>query len=407
MTMYSGHDSRSDGGRLMTQRILVLNAGSSSLKFATFATTGGAPALDLRGQLAGIGQGETRLTVTDEHGNRARWGKAEHLATHAEAVGLLIDRLQIAQDPDAWLGAGHRIVHGGARFSEPVTIMADTIQELTALIPLAPLHQPHNVAPIEALRAALPDLPQVACFDTAFHASQPDLAVRLALPEKYWQAGLRRYGFHGLSYEAILHALPGIAGGVPKRLAVAHLGNGASMAAVRDGKCVATTMGFSTLDGLVMGTRPGTLDPGVLLHLLRGGMSREELEHLLYHESGVKGVSGLTADMKTLLESDDPKAKLAIELYCYRIRRELGSLAAALGGLDALVFTGGVGENAATIRAHVCEDAGWLGLQLDEGANRRGGPLISVAGSRVAAWIVPTDEELTIARHAQRLLARA
>jgi acetate kinase len=392
----------------MTQRILVLNAGSSSLKFATFTTTGGGvPALDLRGQLAGIGQGETKLSVTDEHGNRARWGKAERLATHAEAVQLLIDRLQIALDPSAWLGAGHRIVHGGARFSEPVKITVNTIQELAALIPLAPLHQPHNVVPIEALRAALPDLPQVACFDTAFHASQPEVAVRFALPEKYWQAGLRRYGFHGLSYEAILHALPAIAGSVPTRLVAAHLGNGASMAAIRDGKCVATTMGFSTLDGLVMGTRPGTIDPGVLLHLLRGGMSSEELERLLYHESGVKGVSGLTADMKTLLENDEPKAKLAIELYCYRIRRELGSLAAALGGLDALVFTGGVGENAGAIRARVCEDAAWLGLQLDEGANRRREPLISVAGSRVAAWIVPTNEELTIARHTQRLLAHA
>lgn len=389
----------------MTKRILVLNAGSSSLKFATFTTSAsGAPALDLRGQLAGIGQGETRLTVTDEHGNRARWGKAERLATHVAAVHLLIERLQIAQRPADWLGAGHRIVHGGARFSQPIVITPDSLKELAALIPLAPLHQPHNVAPIEALQAALPDLPQVACFDTAFHAAQPEVAVRFALPEKYWQAGLRRYGFHGLSYEAILHALPRVAGGVPKRLVVAHLGNGASMAAIQDGTCIATTMGFSTLDGLVMGTRAGAIDPGALLHLLRGGMGPEELEHLLYHESGVKGVSGLTADMKTLLESADPNARLAIRLYCYRIRRELGSLAGALGGLDALVFTGGVGENAAAIRAAVCADAAWLGLQLDEEANCRGGPLISAAGSRVVAWIVPTDEELTIARHAQRLL---
>jgi acetate kinase len=392
----------------VTQRSLVLNAGSSSLKFATFAASGGGvPALDLRGQLAGIGQGETRLSVTDEHGNRARWGKAERIATHADAVRLLIDRLRIAEQPGDWLGAGHRIVHGGARFSEPVKIMPDTLRELAALVPLAPLHQPHNVAPIEALRDLLPDLPQVACFDTAFHAAQPEVAVRFALPDKYWQAGLRRYGFHGLSYEAILHALPATAGSVPKRLVIAHLGNGASMAAVRDGTCVATTMGFSTLDGLVMGTRAGSIDPGVLLHLLREGMGREELEDLLYHESGVKGVSGLTADMKTLLESADPKAKLAIDLYCYRIRRELGSLAAALGGLDALVFTGGVGENAAQVRASVCEDAAWLGLQLDAEANRRGGPLISAAASRVAAWIMPTDEELTIARHTQRLLTRA
>jgi acetate kinase len=391
----------------MTKRILVLNAGSSSLKFATFSASGsGVPTLELRGQLAGIGQGEPKLTVTGEHGDGARWGKAERMESHADAVRLLIARLQMAEHPEAWLGAGHRIVHGGARFSEPVKITPERLKELAALIPLAPLHQPHNVAPIEALQSALPDLPQVACFDTAFHADQPEIAVRFALPEKYWQAGLRRYGFHGLSYEAILHALPEIAGRVPTRLVVAHLGNGASMAAIRDGRCVATTMGFSTLDGLVMGTRAGSIDPGVLLHLLRDGMSREELECLLYHESGVKGVSGLTADMKTLLASADPKAKLAIDLYCYRIARELGSLAAALGGLDALVFTGGVGENAAAIRARACTDAGWLGLQLDEESNRRGGRLISAAGSSVAAWIVPTDEELTIARHAQRLLAR-
>src|SRR5688572_6346430 len=391
----------------MTKRILVLNAGSSSLKFATFAASGAAPVLELRGQLSGIGQGETKLTVTNAHGHRVPWGEAKRLATHADAMQLLIDRLAIALSPSDWLGAGHRIVHGGTRFSEPVIVAADTLKELAALIPLAPLHQPHNVAPIEALRAAMPDLPQVACFDTAFHAGQPEVAARLALPEKYWQAGVRRYGFHGLSYEAILHALPRIAGGVPKRLVVAHLGNGASMAAVSDGKCAATTMGFSTLDGLIMGTRPGTIDPGALLHLLRDGMAREELERLLYHESGVKGVSGMTADMKTLLESSDPNAKLAIDLYCYRIARELGSLAAALGGLDALVFTGGVGENATAIRARVCADTVWLGLQLDDDANRRGSPRISTAASPVAAWIVPTDEELTIARHTQRLLARA
>jgi acetate kinase len=392
----------------MTHRILVLNAGSSSLKFATFTTSaGGAPALDLRGQLSGIGQGETNLAVTDAHGNRAPWGAARQLATHADAMQLLIDRLQIAARPRGWLGAGHRIVHGGTHFSEPVIVTAGIRNELASLVPLAPLHQPHNVAPIEALQSLLPDLPQVACFDTAFHAAQPDTATRFALPEKYWQSGLRRYGFHGLSYEAILHALPAVAVGVPQRLVIAHLGNGASMAAIRDGTCVATTMGFSTLDGLVMGTRPGAIDPGVLLHLLRDGVTREELERLLYHESGVKGVSGQTADMKTLLESTDPKAKLAIDLYCYRIARELGSLAAALGGLDALVFTGGVGENASAIRARVCADAAWLGLQLDDRANRSGAARISTAASSVAAWIVPTDEELTIARHTQRLLTPA
>ncbi|MBA4097486.1 MAG: acetate kinase [Rhodospirillum sp.] len=390
----------------MTKRILVINAGSSSLKFAAYVADHEAR-LELKGQLSGIGQGEARLVVVDAGGRALDWGKADALGHHSDALKLLISRLEIAARPQDWLGAGHRVVHGGSRFSTPMRIEGAILKELASLIPLAPLHQPHNVAPIEALQTLLPSLPQVACFDTAFHATQPEIATRFPLPEKFWQAGLRRYGFHGLSYEAILHALPAVAGGIPGRLVIAHLGNGASMAAIRDGKCVATTMGFSTLDGLVMGTRPGAIDPGALLHLLRDGMTRDELERLLYHDSGVKGVSGLTADMKTLLESVDPKAKLAIDLYCYRIARELGSLAAALGGLDALVFTGGVGENATAIRARVCADAAWLGLQLDDEANRRGGPRISTAASSVAAWIVPTDEELTIARHTQRLLTRA
>jgi len=390
----------------MTKRILVINAGSSSLKFAAHAADR-EPRLELKGQLSGIGQGEARLVVADAGGRALDWGKADALGHHSDALKLLIARLEIAARPQDWLGAGHRVVHGGSRFSTPMRIEGAILKELASLIPLAPLHQQHNVAPIEALQSLLPTLPQIACFDTAFHASQPEIATRFPLPEKFWQAGLRRYGFHGLSYEAILHALPAVAGGIPNRLVIAHLGNGASMAAIHDGKCVATTMGFSTLDGLVMGTRPGAIDSGVLLHLLRDGMSREELERLLYHESGVKGVSGLTADMKTLLESADPKAKLAIDLYCYRIARELGSLAAALGGLDALVFTGGVGEKAAAIRARVCADAAWLGLELDDEANRRGGPSISTAASPVSAWIVPTDEELTIARHTQRLLTRA
>jgi acetate kinase len=390
----------------MTQRILVLNAGSSSLKFATYLTAS-APTLQLRGQLSGIGQGETKLTVSDAGGRRVDWGKAGAMPHHGDALKLLIERLEIARRPKEWLGAGHRVVHGGVHLSEPVRISSTILKRLAALVPLAPLHQPHNIAPIQALRDRLPRLPQVACFDTAFHATQPELATRFALPDKFWKAGLRRYGFHGLSYEAILHDLPRIAGGVPERLVVAHLGNGASMAAIHDGKCIATTMGFSTLEGLIMGTRPGSIDPGVLIYLLRNGMAIEELERLLYHESGVKGVSGLTADMKTLLESRAPKARLAILLYCYRIGRELGSLVAALGGIDALVFTGGVGENAAAIRAQVCEQAAWLGLRLDADANRRGGPRISKRSSPVAAWIVPTDEELTIARHTRRLLARA
>ena len=358
----------------MPQRLLTINAGSSSLKFATFVLEGaGDPVCEIRGQLSGIGQGSAKFSMSG-----ADWG-GDHpkLTTHRDALDLLIDKLG-----GEWHGVGHRVVHGGTRFIAPIAIDARIIDELRDIIPLAPLHQPHNVAAIEAVAASLPQVKQVACFDTAFHATQPEVNARFALPERYWQTGVRRYGFHGLSYEAILHQL---GTEIPKRLVIAHLGNGASMAAVLDGKCVATTMGFSALDGLMMGTRGGSIDPGVLIHLLREGMDRVGLEKLLYHESGLLGVSGISADMKTLLGSDDPKAKLAIEMYCLKIARELGSLAAALGGVDALIFTGGVGENAVPIRDRVCALSAWMGP--------------------IAVRVIPTDEELTIARHTRRLLA--
>jgi acetate kinase len=349
-------------------RLLIINAGSSSLKFATFKLAD-APVCELRGQLSGIGQGVAKFSGVDWPTDNLQ------LENHRDAVSLLIARLDVA-------AVGHRVVHGGTQFTAPVKIDAATIGALRDLIPLAPLHQPHNVAAIEAVAAALPVVPQVACFDTAFHATLPEVAARFALPEKYWQQGIRRYGFHGLSYEAILHQL---GDDIAPRMIIAHLGNGASLAAVQDGKCIATTMGFSTLDGLVMGTRAGLMDPGVILHLMRSeGLDRAGLEKLLYHESGLLGVSARTADMKTLLESDDRHARLAVEIYCYRIAREIGSLAAALQGLDALVFTGGVGENAAPIRARVTAAIQWLG-----GIDIR---------------VIPTDEELTIARHTQRLL---
>ena len=349
-----------------SDRLLTINAGSSSLKFATFKL-GSEPLCELRGQLSGIGQGQAKLSGVDWSAENLK------LETHRDALDLLIARLDI-------VAVGHRVVHGGTRFTAPVKIDAETIGALRELIPLAPLHQPHNVAAIEAVATALPDVPQVACFDTAFHATMPEVAARFALPEKYWQAGIRRYGFHGLSYEAILHRL---GDEVPARLIIAHLGNGASLAAVKDGNCIATTMGFSTLDGLVMGTRGGLIDPGVILHLLREGMDRAALERLLYHESGLLGLSGKSADMKTLLEAQDRHSLLAIEIYCTRIVREIGSLAAALEGLDMLVFTGGVGENAAPIRERVCRALEWL---------------------RFETRVIPTDEELTIARHCQHLL---
>ncbi len=340
-------------------RLLTINAGSSSLKFATFRLEG-EPICELRGQLSGIGQGVAKFSGVD-------WPTDDlKLENHRDAVTLLIARLKVG-------AVGHRVVHGGTRFTAPVRIDAATLGALRDLIPLAPLHQPHNVAAIEAVAAALPNVPQVACFDTAFHATMPESAARFALPERFWEKGIRRYGFHGLSYEAILHRL---GTDIPRRLIIAHLGNGASMAAVKHGRCIATTMGFSTLDGLVMGTRGGLLDPGVLLHLMRSeGYDLPKLEKLLYHESGLLALGG-TADMKTLLESVSERARMAVEIY---------SLAAALEGVDALVFTGGVGENAAPIRARVAEKLKWLGA--------------------IDIRVIPTDEELTIARHTQRLLA--
>jgi acetate kinase len=277
---------------------------------------------------------------------------------------------------------------------------------LEKYVPLAPLHQPHNLAPIRGILAALPDLPQVACFDTAFHRSNPDLAQRFAIPAALHDEGVRRYGFHGLSYEYIASVLPGHdARAAAGRTVVLHLGNGASMCALQRGRSVASTMGFTAVDGLPMGTRTGALDPGVILYLMdQRGMDARAIEKLIYNESGLLGVSGISSDMRTLLASDDPRAKRAVDLYCYRIRRELGSLAAALGGLDAIVFTAGIGENSTPIRERVCRDAEWLGVALDSGANDRGGPLLSTPKSSVAVWTIPTNEELMIARHARRLI---
>ena len=295
--------------------------------------------------------------------------------------------------------------HGGLKYLEPVRIDAGVLAELERLIPLVPLHQPYNLAPIKALRERRPEMPQVACFDTAFHRTQPAVAQAFALPRAYTEKGIRRYGFHGISYEYIASVLPQYdaraAGG---RVVVAHLGNGSSLCALRNGRSVATTMGFSSLDGLPMGTRCGSLDPGVILLFLDHlHMDARAIEAMLYKESGLLGVSGISSDMRTLLASSDPRAAEAVDLYVYRIGRELGSLAAALGGLDALVFTAGIGENSAAIRARVCRDAAWLGVELDEAANEAGGPRISRSDSRVAAWVIPTNEELMIARHTDRL----
>jgi len=390
--------------------ILVLNAGSSSIKFTLYPHDEGPTELRslFEGQVEGIGQPAARLVVADATGQvRTREQLA---AAEASDHGAAIARVR------AWLfehggvtglaAVGHRVVHGGVRYSAPVRVDKSVLEELERLVPLAPLHQPHSLAAIRAVADAAPDLPQFACFDTAFHRTQPALAQALALPRELSDAGVRRYGFHGLSFEAIAGALPALAPQVAEgRVVVAHLGNGASLCALRGRKSIATTMGFSTLDGLMMGTRPGLLDPGVLLYLIdEHGMNARRLEELLYHRSGLLGVSGLSSDMRELLSSRDPRAAEAIDLFLYRVARELGSMAAALGGLDALVFTGGIGENAAAIRARICGDARWLGVQIDEAANRAGGPRISAADSPVSAWVVKTDENRVIAQHVRALL---
>jgi acetate kinase len=325
---------------------------------------------------------------------------------HQGAAAFLLDWLDQRLDGQRVVAAGHRVVHGGREFSAPVRVNAAVLDALERLVPLAPLHQPHNLAAIRAVAARSPELVQVACFDTAFHAAQPPLAQAFALPRRLTEAGIRRYGFHGLSYEYIAHMLPSVdMHAASGRTVVAHLGNGASMCALAAGKSAASTMGFTALDGLPMGTRCGAIDPGVLLHLLdHHGMDARGLEKLLYHESGLLGVSGISSDMRALLASRDAHAAEAVDLFVYRIVRELGSLAAALRGLDALVFTAGIGENTPLIRARVCRAAAWLGIELDEGANADGGPRISRAGSRASAWVLPTNEELMIALHTRAAL---
>ncbi len=391
---------------MTSDAVLVLNAGSSSLKFALFeaAGAGGAdPAVRLRGQIEGIGRTprfDCEAAATGPPPPPPDSDIAE-IADHDGALAVLLAWLDRAAAGTRLMAAGHRVVHGGPEPRGHALVTPALLDELAGYAPLAPHHQPHNVAAIRAVAARRPGLAQVACFDTAFHAGQPRVAARLSLPRAYWDKGLRRYGFHGLSFEYVTGALPAVSGGpLPGRLVIAHLGNGASLAAVRDGHGVATTMGFSTLDGLVMGTRSGALDPGVLLYLLREeGLDEPALTDLLYNRSGLLGVSGLSADMRTLLESDAPAAAQAVDLFCYRIVRELGSLAAALGGLDALVFTAGIGAGSPEVRRRVCAASAWLGIDLDEAANARHGPRISTDDSKVSVWVLPTDEELVIARH--------
>ena len=393
----------------MKNPILVINAGSSSLKFSVFAgASDGSLAAQGHGLVEGIGDA-ARLSVTDGQG-RELVDRPVTESSHEGAIAAALDWLSADMEPQpSFVGVGHRVVHGGAEFSRPVMVDDRVVAALEALVPLAPLHQPYHIAAIRAVAAAAPGIPQVACFDTAFHRTQPPLAQAFALPRRLTEKGIRRYGFHGLSYEYIVSALPEVApecaGG---KIVVAHLGNGASLCAVDRGRSIATTMGFTPADGLMMGTRTGALDPGVILYLLQHeGMDAAAIEKLIYEQSGLLGVSGLSSDMRTLLASGLAAAKEAVDLFVYRIGRELGSLVAALGGLDAIVFTGGIGEHAAAIRARVCHDARWLGIDLDEAANNAAGPRISRPNSKTSAWVVPTDENLMVARHTRRLLPKA
>ncbi|HET9350078.1 MAG TPA: acetate/propionate family kinase [Burkholderiales bacterium] len=395
----------------MNDAILVLNAGSSSIKFSVFAERRDGLTLVAGGQMAAI-HAEPKFVARDAAGKQLaekRWPAQAKLG-HEGALGHIVDWLHATYGADYRLAAvGHRVVHGGADYAAPVRVDAAVLAKLERYVPLAPLHQPHNLAPIRALLGRSPDLPQVACFDTAMHRSNPPVAQIFALPAELTEAGVRRYGFHGLSYEYIASVLPQIDPNAARgRTVVLHLGNGASMCALQAARSVASTMGFTAVDGLPMGTRCGAIDPGVMLYLMdERGMDARTLEKLVYQQSGLLGVSGISSDMRVLLESAEPRAKLAVDLFVYRVGRELGSLAAALGGLDAIVFTAGIGENAPQIRERVCRQAAWLGVELDAQANAKHGPRISSASSRVAAWVIPTNEELMIARHTREVLSNA
>lgn len=398
----------------MNRAVLTLNAGSSSIKFALFdlgETLQETPRL--RGTIEGIGTAP-RLAAKDARGavlpalTLADLATASPEAQHRDSLDRLLRWLDAQLAGQRIVAVGHRVVHGGERFVRPLPVGEAELAALAALVPLAPLHQPYNLAGIRAVARLLPGVPQVASFDTAFHASQAELARRFALPRRLSAAGLKRYGFHGLSYEYIADILPRHLGPLAQgRVIVAHLGNGASMCALHQRRSVASTMGFTALDGLMMGTRCGNIDPGLLLHLMtQEGMSAETLGRMLYNESGLLGVSGLSQDMRELLASPSAEAAEAVELFCYRAVRELGSLAAALGGLDALVFTAGIGEHAAPVRERICRQAGWLGMLLDPAANARHATRISTPGSPITLLVLPTNEEWMIARHASQWIAK-
>ena len=385
-------------------RCLVLNAGSSSLKFALYPLGRSAAGGRVRGEIEGIG-GSARFTARRGGGDVETRDAGRAVRDARSALGFLLEWLERSH-PGRISAVGHRVVHGGAKRTGPAVVDSALLGELRALVPLAPLHQPRSLDGIDAVSERLPGVPQVACFDTSFHRGHAPVADLVPLPREIRRAGVQRYGFHGLSYEYVASVLPErapeIAGG---RVVVAHLGSGASLCALRGRKSVDSTLGFTALDGLCMGTRPGALDPGVVLHLFQDlGLSAAEVEALLYKRSGLLGISGVSSDMRELLASSEPDARLAVDYFVYRAAKEIGALAAVHGGLDGLVFTAGIGERSADVRERICQASAWLGLELDPDANGRHGPCISNAGSAVSAWVIPTNEELMIARHTAQLL---
>lgn len=386
---------------------LVLNAGSSSLKFCVFKRPEGSLwKVASRGQIEGIGT-SPHLTVKDDGGKKLVDEKLDPSVRDGRAaIDILSAWLRANHSGGRIVGVGHRVVHGGPRFSGPTVVTREVLAELKELTPLAPLHQPHNLGPIEAIFERMPDVPQVAVFDTGFHRGHAPVATVVPLPCELRKGGLERYGFHGISYEYIASALPEIAPEIADgRVIVAHLGSGASMCAMKNRKSVDTTMAFTALDGLCMGTRPGAIDAGIVLYLFQQlGLSVKQVEDVLYKKSGLLGISGISNDMRDLLGRSEPEAHLAVDYFIYRAEKEIGALAAVLGGLDALVFTAGIGENSAEIRKRISQASAWLGIELDEAANAGKGPRISTSRSKVSAWVIPTNEELMIARHTAALL---
>ena len=391
----------------MDDFVVVLNAGSSSLKFCTYTRPQGDQwRLAERGQIEGLGT-SPRFSVRDGEGASIVDGPLDKTVYDARgALDTLAAWLREVHPGGQIVGVGHRVVHGGEAFPDPVVITPDVTAKLRDLVPLAPLHQPHNLAAIEAVTMRLPKVPQVACFDTSFHRGHSAVADLVPLPLDIRAAGVQRYGFHGLSYEYIASVLPEVAPSIARgRVIVAHLGSGASLCAMRNGRSVDSTLGFTALDGLCMGTRPGSIDPGVVLYLFQTlGLNAKSVETMLYKKSGLLGISGISNDMRDLIDNADPSARLAVDFFVYRVAKEIGALAAVLGGIDGLVFTAGIGERSSAIRQRICDACAWLGLEVDPGANERHAPHLSTSGSAIEAWIVPTNEELVIARHTGQLL---